>query len=367
MTEEPKQEKTHLFTPGPTPIPEQVLRRMAEPIIHHRSEEFHTIFKRVNTNLQYLFRTTQPVITLASSGTGGMEATFVNLFSPGDKIISVNNGKFGERWVSMPKAFGLNVIELRYEWGDAPTPEDISKALQKHPDAKAVYLVHCETSTGTYTDVHSISKVVHSQSSALVCVDGVCSVGGMELRFDDWELDACVTSSQKGLMVPPGLAFIALSNRAVDVMKYSKIPKYYFDLNKALESYQKNDTPWTPAITLIQGLDASLEMIKDEGIESRWHNHTMRAREVRNGVTLLGMKLFSRYPSDAVTTVMMPVNIESKRFHELLRKKYSIYFAKGQGEFVDKIFRVAHIGYHDKRDITIALEALKKVVTESVT
>lgn len=364
MIMEPKQGKIYLFTPGPTPIPEIVMRRMAKPIIHHRSEEFRSVFKRVNSNLKYLFQTSQPVLTIASSGTGAIEATFVNLFSPGDKIISINNGKFGERWVAMPKLFGLNVVELRYEWGDAPTPEDISNALRKHPDAKAVYLVHCETSTGTYTDIRSISKVIRNESSALVCVDGVCSVAGMELRFDEWALDVCVTSSQKGLMVPPGLAFIALSDRAIESMKSSSIPKYYFDLNKALESYQKNDTPWTPAITLIQGLDAALEMIKDEGIESRWHHHSVRANEVRNGITSLGMKLFSRYPSDAVTTVILPSNIESKIFHELLRKKYSIYFAKGQGEFVDKIFRVAHIGYHDESDITIALEALKNVVAE---
>ncbi|MBI5019831.1 MAG: alanine--glyoxylate aminotransferase family protein [Ignavibacteriales bacterium] len=363
MPKEPKQGRIYLFTPGPTPIPEKVMKRMAVPIIHHRSDEFRAVFKRVNANLQYLFQTSQPVLTLSSSGTGAMEATFVNLFSPGDKIISVNNGKFGERWVAMPRTFGLNVIELHYEWGDAPSPEDISNVLQQHPDAKAVYLVHCETSTGTYTDIRSISKIIHNESSALVCVDGVCSVGGMELRFDEWELDVCVTSSQKGLMVPPGLAFIALSDRAIESIKSSSIPKYYFDLNKALESYLKNDTPWTPAITLIQGLDASLEMIKEEGIESRWHHHSIRAEAVRAGVDSLGLKLFSRYPSDAVTTVILPPNIESKIFHDILRKKYSIYFAKGQGEYVDKIFRIAHIGFQDDKNVTIALKALSEVIS----
>ncbi|MBI5476056.1 MAG: alanine--glyoxylate aminotransferase family protein [Ignavibacteriales bacterium] len=362
MKEQVKNRKIYLFTPGPTPIPPQVLERMNQPIIHHRSDEFREIMGRVNSNLQYLFQTKQPVLTLSSSGTGAMESTFVNLFSPGEKIIAVNNGKFGERWVKMPQEFGLNVVELKYNWGDAPSIGDIQTALKQKPDVRAVYLVHCETSSGTYTDIKSIAEVIHRESDALVCVDGVCSVGGMELRFDEWKLDVCVTSSQKGLMIPPGLAFVTMSERAIERMKDSKLPKYYFDLGKSLDVYKTNDTPWTPAISLVQGLDAALEMIKEEGIESRWKTHNENAEFVRSQVKLLGLKLFSSFPSDAVTTVEFPQGVESKKFHQILRDDYGIYFAKGQSQYMEKIFRIAHIGFHEKNEFQIAMHGLEKVL-----
>ena len=238
--------KKRLFTPGPTPIPETVMLKMAEPIIHHRNPEFNEILTRVNQNLRYLFQTEQPVLTLTCSGTGGVESTFVSLFSPGDKIISSNGGKFGERWVKLPKAFGLNVVEIKVEWGKAPTEEQILSALKANPDAKAVYLVHSETSTGAATDVKSLSKLIHDNSNALVCVDGITAVGAHELRFDEWGIDVCVTGSQKGLMIPPGLAFVALSKRAIEAIETAKLPRFYFDLKKALKSYADNDTPWTP-------------------------------------------------------------------------------------------------------------------------
>src|SRR5512146_2736173 len=187
--------KKRLFTPGPTPVPEQVMLRMAEPLIHHRSPEFREIMGRVNANLRYLFQTSQPVLPLASSGTGGMESTFVSLFSPGDTIISVNGGKFGERWVQMPRVFGLNAVEIRLRWGEALREEQLLEALRDHPDAKAVYLTQSETSTGTLTDVRAMARLVHERSSALVCVDGISSIGAQEMRFDDWGVDVCVTGS----------------------------------------------------------------------------------------------------------------------------------------------------------------------------
>ncbi len=251
--------KNRLFTPGPTPVPENVMLKMAEPMIHHRSPEFNEIFTRVNENLKYLFQTKQPVLTLTCSGTGGVEATFVSLFSPGDTIISVNGGKFGERWVEMPKIFGLNAVEIKVPWGKAPTSGQILQALQSHPSAKAVYLTHSETSTGTATDVKSLAKIIRENSKALVCVDGITAIGAHEFRFDDWGIDVCVTGSQKGLMIPPGLAFVALSSRAIDMMKTSALPKFYFDLRKALKAYEKNDTPWTPAASLIIGVDAAFK------------------------------------------------------------------------------------------------------------
>jgi aspartate aminotransferase-like enzyme len=351
--------KKRLFTPGPTPVPESVMLRMAEPIIHHRHPEFKEILSRVNGNLKYLFQTVQPVLTLASSGTGGVESTFVSLFSPGDTVIAVNGGKFGERWVKMPRTLGLNAVEIKTEWGKAPTVEQIMTSLHAHPNAKAVYLVHSETSTGTATDVRTLARVIRDNSDALVCVDGITAIGAHEFRFDEWGIDVCVTGSQKGLMIPPGLSFVAVSSRAISAMETSKLPKFYFDLRKALKAHEKDDTPWTPAISLIIGVDAALKMIREEGIEEIWKRHERLAMALRNGIQAMGLRLFSDSPSFAVTPVWVPEGIEWKRFNSTLKEKYGITIAGGQEEFTGKIFRIAHLGYYDELDITTILSALE--------
>ncbi|MCK9407621.1 MAG: alanine--glyoxylate aminotransferase family protein [Bacteriovoracaceae bacterium] len=356
--------KKRLFTPGPTPIPETVMLKMAEPIIHHRNPEFNEILTRVNQNLKYLFQTEQPVLTLTSSGTGGVEATFVSLFSPGDTIITANGGKFGERWVKLPKVFGLNVVEIKVEWGKAPTEEQILTALKANPDAKAVYLVHSETSTGAATDVKALSKLIRENSNALVCVDGITAVGAHEMRFDDWGIDVCVTGSQKGLMIPPGLAFVAVSKRAVEAMNSSKLPKFYFDLKKALKSYADNDTPWTPAVSLVIGVDAALQKIREEGIENVWARHKRLANAIRAGVVGAGLKLFSEFPSFAVTPVWVPEGVEWKQFNKILKGKYGITIAGGQDDFVGKIFRISHLGYYDELDMITMIGALEMTLKE---
>ena len=357
--------KRRLFTPGPTPVPEKVMMRMAEPIIHHRSVEFKEIFARVNENLKYLFQTSQPVLTLTCSGTGGMEAVFVSLFSPGETIISVNAGKFGERWVKMPRVFGLNVVEMKLEWGEAPEAGPVLKLLQEHPEAKAVFLTHSETSSGAASDVKALASVIKKNSSALVCVDGITAIGAHELRFDDWGIDACVTGSQKGLMIPPGLAFVALSKRAIGVMALSTMPKFYFDLRKALQSYEDGDTPWTPAASLIIGVDAALQMIRDEGIENVWLRHQRMALAVRAGIAALGMKLFSARPSFAVTAVHVPDGIEWKSFNALLKSRYGVTVAGGQDKFKGRIFRISHLGYYDEIDIVAVIAALERSLADS--
>lgn len=354
--------KKRLFTPGPTPIPETVMLRMAEPIIHHRNPEFNEILTRVNTNLKYLFQTGQPVLTLTCSGTGGVEATFVSLFSPGDTIISVNGGKFGERWVKMPKAFGMNTVEIKTAWGKAPTEEQMLGALKANPSAKAVYLVHSETSTGTATNVKAMAKLIRDNSNALVCVDGITAVGAHELRFDEWGIDVCVTGSQKGLMIPPGLAFVALSQRAIAMMESSKSPKFYFDLRKALKSYADNDTPFTPAVSLIIGVDVALEMIRAEGIENVWRRHERLASALRAGVGALGLKLFSDSPSFAVTPVWVPEGVAWKAFNKVLKGEKGITIAGGQDDFKDKIFRVSHLGYYDDLDMIAFVGALEQTL-----
>ncbi len=338
--------------------------RMAEPIIHHRSPEFNEIFARVNDNLKYLFQTSQPVVTLTCSGTGGMEATFVSLFSPGDTVIAVNGGKFGERWVKMPRTFGLNAIEVKVEWGKAPTARQIQDALTRHPDAKAVYLTHSETSTGTATDVKSLARIIRDHSSALVCVDGITAIGAHEMRFDEWGIDVCVTGSQKGLMIPPGLAFVALSKRAVAAIEAARMPRFYFDLRKALKAHEKSDTPWTPAVSLIIGVDIALQMIRAEGIENVWRRHERMANAVRAGVRALGMKLFSDEPSFAVTPVWVPEGIEWKSFNNILKSKYAMTVAGGQDEFAGKIFRISHLGYYDEMDIVSIIAALERTLLE---
>ena len=354
--------KKRLFTPGPTPVPESVMLRMAEPIIHHRNPEFGDVMKRVNRNLKYVFQTEQPVLTLTCSGTGAVEATFVSLFSPGDTIISVNGGKFGERWVKMPQVFGLNVVEIKVPWGTAVQPAQLLDALKKNPEAKAVYLVHSETSTGTATDVKEMAKLVRASSNALVCVDGITAVGAHEMRFDAWGIDACVTGSQKGLMIPPGLAFVALSQRAIDMMQRSKLPKFYFDLRKALKSYEKDDTPWTPAVSLIIGVDMALEMIKVEGIENVWKRHERLSAGLRAGMTAVGLKLFSNSPSYAVTPVWMPDGMDWKAFNKTLKIDNGITIAGGQDEFAGKIFRVSHLGYYDDLDMVTFMAALERTL-----
>ncbi len=337
---------------------------MAEPIIHHRHPEFGEIFKRVNENLKYLFQTEQPVLTLASSGTGGVESTFVSLFSPGDTVIAVNGGKFGERWVKMPRTFGLNSVEIKLAWGKAPSADQVLGALREHPEAKAVYLVQSETSTGTATDIEGLARVIRQNSNALVCVDGITAVGAHEFRFDAWGIDVCVTGSQKGLMIPPGLAFVAVSKRAIEAMESSTLPKFYFDLRKAVKSHEKNDTPWTPAISLIIGVDSALQMIRAEGIENIWKRHERLAIALREGVRAIGLKLFSDSPSFAVTPVWLPDGIEWKTFNSTLKGKYGITIAGGQDDFTGKIFRISHLGYYDELDMISMVSALEMTLVD---
>ncbi|HEY9166110.1 MAG TPA: alanine--glyoxylate aminotransferase family protein [Candidatus Kryptonia bacterium] len=351
--------KKRLFTPGPTPIPESVMLAMAEPIIHHRNPEFEAILTSVNENLKYLFQTKNEVVTLTSSGTGAMEAAVSNLLSAGDKAIFVNLGKFGERWGEIMKAYGVEPVEIKVEWGTAPSPEIILDAIKNNPTVKAVYLTHSETSTGVFTNIKEIAKAVHDKYDIAVVVDGITSVGAHEMRFDDWGLDAIVTGSQKGLMIPPGLAFATLSDRAKKMLETSNLPKYYFSLKKALKAHAGNDTPFTPAITLVIGLEKALRMIKDETVERIWLHHRILSEAVRNGCEAIGLKLFGSPASHAVTSVYVPEGVEYSKFNKILKLKYGITTAGGQEHLKGKIFRVAHLGYYDEVDIVGVVAALE--------
>lgn len=354
--------KTRLFTPGPTPVPEPVMLRMAQPIIHHRTAEFREIFQRASENLQYLFQTSQPVLTLTASGTGAMEAAIVNTLSPGDEIIYVNGGKFGERWGNIATAYGIVAHPIVVEWGRAASVDDVLAMLDRHPAAKAICFTHSETSTGSYTDVRAMAATIRPRFDGLILVDGITAVGAHEMRFDDWDIDVVVTGSQKGLMIPPGLAFIALSERAWKAAESSTLPKFYYNLKKARKSIATFDTPWTPAVTLVIGLGEALGMIRAEGIENVWARHDRLGSSLRAAVKALGLELFADPPSNAVTSINLPER--GDEFYALLKKKYSITAAAGQDQIKGKIFRVSHLGYYDEADMLSVIYAIESALTD---
>jgi serine---pyruvate transaminase len=336
--------------------------RMAQPIIHHRTAEFREIFQRASENLQYLFQTSQPVLTLTASGTGAMEAALVNTLSAGDEIIFVDGGKFGERWGSIARAYGVTAHPLKVEWGSAPTPEAALEMLARHPAAKAFCFTHSETSTGSYTDVRAMTAALRRSFDGLVIVDGITAVGAHEMRFDDWDIDVVVTGSQKGLMIPPGLAFIALSERAWRASETATLPKFYYNLQKARKSLATFDTPWTPAVTLVIGLGMALEMIRAEGVENVWTRHDRLGRSLRAGVSAVGLRLFADPPSNAVTSIHLPER--GDEFYSLMKKKYAITAAAGQDHLKGKIFRVSHLGYYDEADMLSVIYAIESALTD---
>lgn len=351
--------KKRLFTPGPTPVPENIMLRMAQPIIHHRNPEFKEIFAELNENLKYLFQTNQDVFTLTSSGTGAMEASVANVIGENEKAIFVNGGKFGERWGHLIKTFGGIPIEIKKEWGNPPTIDEVLELIKANPDVKAIYLTHSETSSGTVTDVKEIAKAVHQISDALVIVDGITSIGAIELRMDDWDIDIVITGSQKGLMIPPGLAFIAVSERAWKKIEQTENRTFYLSLKKAKKALETGDTPWTPAITLVIGANEALKMIKQEGLENIWKRHSKLAEGIRIGVKAIGLKLLSKNPSNAITAVLMPDGIEFKKFNDALKYEFGITVAGGQENYKGKLFRISHLGYYDELDMISMISALE--------
>lgn len=355
--------KKVLLTPGPTQVPAEVLGVMAQPIIHHRTSEFQEIFKEVNESLQHVFCTKDEVLTFASSGTGAMEGCVANLLSPGDTAIVVSGGKFGQRWADICKAYDINPIVVNIEWGQAVTPAQIKDRLQKNPEAKAVFITHCETSTGVVTDVFGIAGVV-KETPAVLVVDAISSLGAMELRKDEWQVDVVVSGSQKGLMIPPGLCFVSLNAKAWKLVEQSKSKKYYFDFLKARKSWQKTDTPYTPAVTLIIGLNEALKMIRCEGLENVLNRHQRLADATRKAVQALGLELLSDSPANAVTAARMPSGVDGQKLVKLLRTKYGISIAGGQEALKGKIFRLAHLGYMNEFDVILGIAAIEKGLLE---
>jgi len=358
-------QKNYLLTPGPTPVVPEALEAMARPIIHHRTPQFQAILKEVEEDLKYVFQTKNHVLILSSSGTGAMEATVNNLLSPGDKAIVVRGGKFGERWSELCDAYGIDFIPIDVEWGKKVDPQDIKKILEKEKDKiKAVYVTLCETSTGVTTDIEAISKITKDFQAVLV-VDAISALGAVPIKTDEWGIDVVVSGSQKGLMIPPGLSFVSLSQKAWELAKKSTLPKYYFNLLSYKKSIEKNDTPYTPAVNLIIGLNEALKRIKKDGLENMLNRHKKHAGAVRESVKVLGLELFAPDAySDAVTAVKVPEGIDGAKLVKTMRDKYGVAIAGGQAELKGKIFRIATMGYITSDDLKIGIETLETVLSE---
>ncbi len=354
-------EKQYLFTPGPTMVPPEVLSELAKPIVHHRAPEFIPIFESVCKDLKYLFQTEQEVLTLNTTGTGAMEAAVVNLLSEGDKVIVIVGGKFGERWAEICKSYKVNVIEISVEWGNDLPPAELAKALNENSDVKAVFTTLCETSTGVLFDVKGFAELTRDKEVALV-VDAVSGLGADVLKMDEWGIDVVVTSSQKALMCPPGLAFIALSEKAWKLVEKSNLPKYYLDLKKYKKSQTKFQTPYTAGVTLLMGLKKALEMIKAEGIENVWKRHAKLAKAIREAVIAIGLEPFSKAPSNTVVSIKAPEGISAGDIKKLIRDKYGITIAGGQAQLKGKIFRIATLGYATDTDVMMVISALELVL-----
>ena len=358
--------KFRLLTPGPTAIPETVLSKLGEPMIHHRTSLFEEQFKKLQDLLKWLFQTKQEVLTLTCTGTGAMEAAVANLFSPGEAVITLNAGKFGERWTKIAKAHGLAVYELMLERGKAFNPDLLEAVLEEHPEVRGVLFQASETSTGALMPVKKIVDLCKAYEVLSVC-DGITAVGIFDLPMDAWGIDVLITGSQKALMLPPGLSFIALSEKAWKANETSKCTKFYLDLKREKKMQLIQQTAWTPAISLVIAGVESLSLLKAEGLDGLFKHHELLALCTRNAVLALGLELFSEAPSPVLTTVKMPASFsvdQGKKIPKIMQEKYGVIITGGQDELQGKIIRLSHFGYCDVFDISNGIAALEMALDE---
>jgi len=356
-----------LLTPGPTQVPQAVLDEMAQPIIHHRTKEFQAIFTELCERLKRVFLTSQPVLSIAGSGTTAYEAAQASLTRPGSKVLSVAGGKFGERWQdvfdSYSKYMGLEQIKIDVPWGSAGTADQIEETLKANPQISVVTIVHSETSTATACDIQAIARVVH-KTDALLIVDGITAVGAMPVHMDEWGIDCLVTGSQKAMMLPPGLGYVGLGERAIRrIESLDPAPGYNLDLRRWLKSYAKNDVPFTPPVSLIRGQRVALEMVEDERLEQVWTRTRKLADASRAVFKAWGLKLISDSPSDSVTGAYYPDGITDSDLRGKVRDNHGIHIAGGQdgrgASWKGKIFRISHMGYVDAQDTIAGLNAIE--------
>ncbi len=356
----------NLRIPGPTPLPKEVLQTLSRQMINHRGAEFGQMLNGVTSKLKQLFQTKADLFLLTGSGTGGLEAAIVNMLSPGDKVLSVSIGVFGERFATMAEQFGAEVMPLRFEWGKAADPDVVRQALNANPKIKAVLVTHNETSTGVTNDLALISSVV-KEFDKLLLVDAISSLGSIDLPVDDWQVDVAVTGSQKGWMVPPGLAMVSVSEKAWQAHATAKMPRFYWDFSKARSYLEKNQTPWTPAVSVVFALSASLEMIMKEGLPNIIARHARVGKVARDGIKSLGLSLFAdeSHASNTVTAIAASNGLDVNKMRQILREKHRIVVAGGQQRLDGKIFRIGHLGWVNEADIESVISALRVVLPQA--
>ncbi len=355
--------KRYLLTPGPTPVPPEVLAAMSQPVVHHRSPDFRPVYDRTLARLKEVFRTEGDVLLFGSAGTGAMESAVANLCSPGDRVLIVSAGHFGERWRAIASSYGTSVETLEYAWGEVPNADDLAARLADVGSAKAVFLTHSETSTGVVCDLQALATVA-SEHGALSVIDAVSSLGAVPVETDAWGLDVVLSGSQKALMTPPGLAMVSASEQAWAARGDS--PRFYFDWERTRKAQGALDAPFTPPVSIVAGLDVALGLLLDAGLEAVLERHVRLGRACREGAKAMGLELFSpdEDRSAVVTAIRAPEGIDATELVLTLRDRFGITIANGQGPLKGKIFRIGHIGYFDVFDITTALAAVELVLAD---
>ena len=356
----------NLRIPGPTPCPVEVREAMAMQMVNHRGREFKQALESATAGLKQLFQTKGDVFLLTASGTGGLEAAIVNTLSPGDKVLSVAIGVFGERFATITQKFGAEVIPLNFEWGKAADVDEIRRALRAEPKIKAVLVTHNETSTAVTNDLASISSVV-KEFDKLLLVDAISSLGSIDLPVDKWHCDVTVTGSQKGWMVPPGMAMVSMSEKAWQAYESARMPRFYWDFGKAKSYLEKGQTPWTPVVPIVFALAVSLEMMLKEGLPEIVARHARIGKAARDGVKSLGLSLFAdeNYASNTVTAVAATSGLDTKKLIGIMREEHQIVLAGGQQSLGGKIFRIGHLGWVTEEDIETVISALKTALPKA--
>ncbi len=356
------QEKLTLMIPGPTPVPERVLKALAKHPIGHRSKEFQSIVKRTGEKLKWLHQTKADVLTITGSGTAAMEAGITNTLSRGDKVLCGENGKFGERWVKVAKAYELDVHVVKANWGNPLDPTEFQKLLEADTEKqiKAVIITHSETSTGVINDLEMISKHVRSHGTALAITDCVTSLGACNVPVDQWGLDVVASGSQKAYMMPPGLSFIAMSEKAWNAQRNSNLPKFYLDLNQYRKAAANDSNPFTPAVNLFFALEEALEMMQEEGLQSIFERHARHRSATQAGLKAMGLKLYAKEGcgSPAITSVL-PINVDAEELRKTVKEKFDILLAGGQDHLKGKVFRIGHLGFVNDRDILTVIASIE--------
>lgn len=357
--------RQNLRVPGPTPVPDDILEEMSQPMINHRGPEFVELISRATEQLKQVFMTESDLYILTASGTGALEALIVNTLSPGDKVLAATAGAFGDRFTEIAKTYGAQVRELQFDWGSPVDPEMIRLALMDDPGIKAVLVTHNETSTGITHPVEAIAKVVKGEFDKLLLVDAVSSLGCIPLPVDGWRCDAVATASQKGFMVPPGLSFVSLSEAAHAAQEVATMPRYYFDLQAAHRYLERGETPFTPNLTALYGLSLALNKLLDEGLEKVYERHVRIGQITREGIKSLGLELLAQCEesaSNTVTAVKLPEGVDGRKFVSMARTEHNVVLAGGQGKLSGKIFRIGHMGHVSQEDVEEVLDTLKIIL-----